>query len=478
MAGKIKNKSTYFSDILPLLLFLVDYIAILFSEKLALFIRIDLIPFYGGGLSVPNLYFYIIIPLIFILFLAQTEIYTQSMPFWAVIQKIFWAVVYGVVFSVALIYFGGIGDSVSRLFVLLVGVLVFICICIGRYQLKNFLKSKGWLQVPVLFLGAGLTAELVVQFLENDTGYGYKILGFVDDRPKSIKLQKKYKILSGLDKAESIIKRLKVKHVIITIPGLEKARLFNMIASIQPHVKYISYVPDLIGTPMGNLTAEKLFDSNILMLKISNNLASLKNQIMKRCFDLIISFIGLILIVPIFLILTVCICLDSEGAPIYSHWRVGKHGKCFPCYKFRTMVKNSDEILKKYLLANEDARLEWEKSFKLKNDPRVTKIGHFLRRTSLDEIPQIINVLKGEMSLVGPRPIVKEEIRNYHINIKDYYLVSPGITGVWQVNGRSDTTYDERVAMDTWYVRNWSVWLDLIYLFKTASAVVKGKGAY
>ena len=127
---------------------------------------------------------------------------------------------------------------------------------------------------------------------------------------------------------------------------------------------------------------------------------------------------------------------------------------------------------------NPDARKEWDETFKLTNDPRVTKLGNFLRRTSLDELPQLLNVILGDMSLVGPRPIVEGEISKYGKNIREYYMVPPGITGMWQVSGRSDTTYPERVAMDTWYVRNWSVWIDIMYLFKTVKAVVTGRGAY
>ena len=134
--------------------------------------------------------------------------------------------------------------------------------------------------------------------------------------------------------------------------------------------------------------------------------------------------------------------------------------------------------LQKYLDENPAAKKEWEESFKLTDDPRVTKIGAFLRKYSLDELPQLFNVLKGEMSLVGPRPIVDDEVPKYGKFIREYFMVLPGITGMWQVSGRSDTTYEERVAMDTWYVRNWSVWIDMLYLFKTVKAVVSAKGAY
>lgn len=139
---------------------------------------------------------------------------------------------------------------------------------------------------------------------------------------------------------------------------------------------------------------------------------------------------------------------------------------------------DAEGALKKYLAIHPEAQEEWGRNFKLKDDPRITKIGRFLRKTSLDELPQLWNVLVGDMSLVGPRPIVKDEIVKYGTYINDFYLVPPGITGVWQVSGRSDTTYDERVQMDSWYVHNWSVWIDIVYLVKTVLAVVKGKGAY
>lgn len=181
---------------------------------------------------------------------------------------------------------------------------------------------------------------------------------------------------------------------------------------------------------------------------------------------------------PFLLLLVVVVAVENRGHVIFVHPRVGQGGRMFPCYKFQTMVPDAQERLKEYLETHEDARREWQENFKLSHDPRVTKFGAFLRRTSLDELPQIINVLKGEMSLVGPRPIVREEVSRYGENIREYYMVPPGITGMWQASGRSDTTYEERVAMDTWYVRNWSVWVDLMYLFKTFKAVLTSKGAY
>ena len=181
---------------------------------------------------------------------------------------------------------------------------------------------------------------------------------------------------------------------------------------------------------------------------------------------------------PFLLVIAVMVAFDNKGNVIFAHRRIGRGGKEFKCYKFQTMIPNAQETLEKYLAENPEARKEWEESFKLTNDPRVTKLGNILRKTSLDEMPQLWNVIKGDMSLVGPRPIVAKEIERYGEYFREYAMVTPGITGMWQASGRSDTTYEERVEMDTWYVRNWSVWIDLMYLFKTVKIVFTGKGAY
>lgn len=174
----------------------------------------------------------------------------------------------------------------------------------------------------------------------------------------------------------------------------------------------------------------------------------------KTIFDFTLTFIGTICISPLLAYIAYRIKKEDPGPVIFKHMRVGKNGKSFPCYKFRSMCVDAKQMLEKYLRENPEARMEWERDFKLKNDPRVTPIGEFLRRTSLDELPQIFNVLKGEMSLVGPRPIVQEEVPRYGKHIKKYYSVKPGITGLWQVSGRSDISYPERVALDVEYVVN------------------------
>ena len=171
--------------------------------------------------------------------------------------------------------------------------------------------------------------------------------------------------------------------------------------------------------------------------------------------------------------------LFDGGSVIFAHTRVGRHGQLFQCYKFRTMVTNSAEVLAELLANDPEARAEWEKDRKLKNDPRITPIGRFLRKTSLDELPQLINIVKGEMSLVGPRPVVPDELDMYG-DARIYYLqVRPGLTGLWQISGRNDVDYERRVSLDTWYVRNWTLWYDILILFRTAIIVpTRSSGAY
>lgn len=251
-----------------------------------------------------------------------------------------------------------------------------------------------------------------------------------------------------------------------------------MVSRMQLLVKQVSFVPELFGIPTSNISVRGLMEEEAVIIQVQNNLAKRVNRMAKRVFDIVVTVLGGIVALPIIVGIAVLIYIDSPGPIIFPHRRVGQNGKEFLCYKFRTMVLNAQEVLQEYLKQNPEAEREWEQDFKLKDDPRITKIGHFLRRTSLDELPQLWNVLVGEMSLVGPRPIVQAEIEKYGEYINDFYLVPPGITGVWQVSGRSDTTYEERVHMDSWYVHNWSVWIDIVYLVKTVAVVIKSKGAY
>lgn len=201
------------------------------------------------------------------------------------------------------------------------------------------------------------------------------------------------------------------------------------------------------------------------------------NRVLKRTFDIFFSILLLIILSPLFIFLIFKISRDGGNA-IYGHTRVGMNGKKFKCYKFRSMVINSQEVLDHILSTDPKAKLEWAKDFKLKNDPRITKLGYFIRKTSIDELPQLWNVLIGDMSFVGPRPVTEKELERYRQYMKYYLAVRPGITGLWQISGRNDITYNERIRLDIRYIISWSLLKDFIILFKTISVVFFRKGAY
>ena len=462
----------------PLLFIIFDYLAILLAERMAFGMHDIYGTLMGTSYHVPNAYLFFWIPLVFIAFLGISQTYTKMQPIIAMVQQIFYAVLYALITCILILYFMQTSMLASRLYVVLFGFLALFNIYVGRYILLKLLKKMNWLMKPVILIGAGKTAELALSFFDGDLGYRYRVVGLLDDAPISKMLPKKFLLLGRVQDAVDIIRDSGVKTVLITAPGMEGARMEQRGGKSQPLVRDILFVPDLMMLPLGHVGVEPFYTEKVFMLSIRNSLARRRNRLAKRIFDLILTTIGGVLISPILLVLAIVVGADNKGRTIFAHRRIGRKGKPFPCYKFQTMVPDAQERLEEYLAKNPEARKEWEESFKLTNDPRVTKLGAFLRKTSVDELPQLWNVLRGDMSLVGPRPIVAKEVKFYGENIEEYYMVSPGITGMWQVNGRSDTTYEERVGMDTWYVRNWSVWIDLVYLFKTVKAVFTGKGAY
>ncbi|MEF9438071.1 MAG: exopolysaccharide biosynthesis polyprenyl glycosylphosphotransferase [Candidatus Mariimomonas ferrooxydans] len=275
------------------------------------------------------------------------------------------------------------------------------------------------------------------------------------------------KIHGGVDKAEKYIDRCRINNIVIAMPGCGKERLISIINRLQHKVQNILLIPDLFGMAVLGTDLQHFFQEQAIGFEVKNNLARPLNIFIKRIFDLVVSFtLFIILLIPV-AIIVLLIRINSKGPAVFLQERMGRNGRPFRCYKFRTMYNEAEERLGSLLENNPDARDEWNHHWKLKNDPRITYIGDFLRKTSLDELPQILNVLRGEMSLVGPRPVTKKEIDEYYKDdAKLCFGVPPGITGLWQVSGRSSTSYDYRIALDTWYVRNWNLWLDIVILFK------------
>lgn len=476
--SKIKDHKTQYVDfLLPVVLMLVDYSAILCAEKISFELRNILVPD-GGQLYIPWLAFFVICPFIYMIFFHINGIYTKRMQYWLSVKEIFKTNIYIMVTLIFIMFIAHIAGTTSRLFIFLLWIFSFLLIILFRFFLKIILDKCKILRVPILIMGAGKTAALVLQELKNDIGLGYYFVGFLEDNIPDERVVAIIPQLGKFSDAKRVIAEMKVSHILVIAPGLDDSTIQEIVYSLQPFVKEIAFIPDMGKMPLATLDMESLIDGHVVIFKIRNNLSVWHNKAFKFCFDMVCTFIGMILISPILVFIGIWIYLDSPGPIIFKQTRIGKNGKEFYCYKFRTMCVDAEEKLKNLLKHDPQAKAEWEKDFKLKEDPRITKSGDFLRKTSLDELPQIFNVLKGEMSLVGPRPIVEAEVVRYSKYIADYYMVRPGITGIWQTSGRSDVTYDERVQMDTWYVRNWNVWLDIILLWRTFKVVIDKKGAY
>lgn len=195
---------------------------------------------------------------------------------------------------------------------------------------------------------------------------------------------------------------------------------------------------------------------------------------LKRFFDICVSLVALIILSPLFLIIAIIIKLDSKGPVFFKHHRIGYKGKPIFIYKFRTMVDHAEDMIKTF---TPEQKAEWEANYKLENDPRITKIGAFLRKTSIDELPQLLNIIGGSLSIVGPRPIIEEELEKYEDNKEKFLSAKPGLTGYWAAHGRSNTSYDERMRMELYYVDHCSLWLDIKIVFRTAFSVLKQEGA-
>ena len=463
----------YFTTVLFIIL---DYLAIVAAEQSAISLRN--LCFGATRLHISWLNFWVIFPALYLLFINMRQLYSRRMPFYKEVEQLFNACLYGTVALVFVLYVAQIAARTSRFFVLLFAGLVFIFMAILRYATKKYLVKKQLLQIPVLIIGAGKTAELLAQSIKNDVGMGYRIVGLLEDNKVQPGILEQFPVLGKFAEAEAVIQKTGVKRVFIAAPGLKDEKLGMLIYRIQPLVENIGVIPNFVGIPTGGLEIESLFNEKLVVLRLKNNLARPLNRMLKTVFDYTLTILGTIAISPILLFIAIWIYKDSPGPVIFKHIRIGKDGKPFPCYKFRSMCVDAKEKLAELLANDPAAREEWERDFKLKNDPRITKSGAFLRKTSLDELPQIFNVLKGEMSLVGPRPIIQEELARYGEYVGDYLMVKPGITGMWQVSGRSDIEYHERVLLDSWYVRNWSVWIDIVMLFKTFAVVAMRKGAY
>jgi Undecaprenyl-phosphate galactose phosphotransferase WbaP len=330
--------------------------------------------------------------------------------------------------------------------------------------------------IPAVIYGSGSTGKMVVDSLLGSARTGYIPALILDNEPGGANEYRAVPIIHDTSIGPEIVCRYKIRMAIVAMPDHDNQNLKHIMNTSVSAFRYSAYIPDFISA--ANIWMSVRDFGGILGLATSNKLKMAWNLWIKRFMDLAIVIFGGILILPFLLVLALLVKISSPGPVLYGHKRLGTNGKYFIAYKFRSMVMDAEERLQKLFESNPEIKKEWDKNHKLQNDPRVTAVGRFLRRRSLDEFPQLINILKGEMSLVGPRPIVDEEVNRYGEDFGRIFSVKPGLTGMWQVSGRSATDYAVRVLYDTYYLQSWSVWLDIWILFMTFGAVIRGKGAY
>lgn len=329
---------------------------------------------------------------------------------------------------------------------------------------------------PLIIIGTGEASVRISRDLLQNPVIGLRPVAVFDSDAESIgQSVNGLKVLGTITQASQYARTHHIQRAILTAACASHTA--SLLGELDTNTfKHIQVLPDIPGLPVHSVSTKPL--SDYLTLNITNNLKKRSNQIIKRAFDLGATLLGGLLISPLLVLLVILIRIDSKGPVLYSQNRLGKNGKHFRIWKFRSMVKDADAALERHLAAHPKLREEWEHTHKLTNDPRITRVGKILRATSLDELPQLINVLRGEMSLVGPRPIVDAEVAKYDEAFDLYKLVRPGMTGYWQVSGRSNTSYAYRVQLDSFYTRNWSIWLDLTVLIATTRVVLKREGAY
>lgn len=402
--------------------------------------------------------------------------YTYRKPFWFELKEILRTIVILAIIELATIAFSKL--YFSRYLWILSWGLTLIVVPFARILVKKILiKTKIYLRDTII-IGGGKNAIDAYKALMSEPYLGFNVKYFIAlnqaEELKTLNIPILNESRQGIwqlvtHKQDQFIIALEEDEVLHRDDWL---RFFS-----KNHYRSVSVIPTLRGLPLYSTDMSFLFSYEVMLLRVNNNLAKRSSRILKRTMDIVGSLAIITALSPLLLILYFLIKKDGGNA-IYGHPRIGRNGKEFKCLKFRSMVVNSKEVLEHLLATDPEAKAEWDKDFKLRNDPRITKVGAFIRKTSLDELPQLFNVLKGEMSLVGPRPIIKDELERYEEDVDYYLMAKPGMTGLWQVSGRNDVDYETRVYFDSWYVKNWSLWNDIAILFKTVNVVLKRDGAY
>ncbi|MFP3565391.1 undecaprenyl-phosphate galactose phosphotransferase WbaP [Paraburkholderia sp. SIMBA_030] len=412
-------------------------------------------------------------------FWARLRHYTCRRPMWRELQEIFHMLIVLAVVHLALTALTK--GTFSRGWWALTWSGALVLVPAFRSLTKRALDWANLWKRPTLIIGCGESALETKQALSSQSFLGVDVIAYVaPDADAAVGEQGIFSLdaplLQGLTPAT--FRSLPGIQVVIALEHDHRALRDMWVRGLTKFgIRDVTVMASMRGVPLCGTDISYFFGHEVMMLRVQNNLARFSARVLKRIFDVAVGGFLLFMLLPVFAVIAALVAKDG-GAAFFGHTRIGQNGKKFSCYKFRSMVPNADKVLKELLERDPVARAEWENDFKLKDDIRITPIGALLRKTSLDELPQLWNVLRGDMSLVGPRPVIEKEILRYGEDAAYYLLAKPGMTGLWQVSGRNDTDYARRIFLDAWYVKNWSLWYDIMIMLKTVGVVVRRDGAY
>ncbi len=450
-----------------------------FTSMVIAYTLMEIFELANDSFSFSALFNYVWFSVIYLIVIGYEGLYSAREPFSEESRILAKALVLSVFISLLIASI----SKLSQTFIVLLWLVSMVVFPLFRFYGKNILfKLKIWYE-PILILGNNVSGRELAGSMMDRHFLGYKVIGFLDDETSvSEKVHIKnetYEILGKNDEYCDLAKKYHVSVAVISLPHFNKEEISNIVTKVQQCSRRVIIVPHAKGIAMQNSKLLHILSNNTFLLELNNNLKSSDNQFWKKTFDIILAIIFLPILIPIFLIIAILIKLDSGQSVFFSQKRLGQHDTYFQCIKFQTMYENNEEILQKYLAENKHAAEEWGKYKKLKSyDPRVTRVGNILRKTSLDELAQVLNVLKGEMSFVGPRPYLPKEREDMGEFAGVILEAKPGITGLWQVSGRNNLTFEERVRLESWYVLNWSLWSDISILIKTIVVVLKRDGSF
>ncbi len=347
---------------------------------------------------------------------------------------------------------------------------------LGRAAMRSLLVRKGWWGYPLVVFGVDGTARILLNTLRLKPRIGLRPLAVHPCLDEALDEEdiEGVPVVRDLDDALALGQ---AEHSYAAVSGtcLQSAGSRDLLDHLARGFKHVLILPVSVGR--ASLWTTALDVGGLPGLLVRHNLLDRRRLAMKRFLDLVLTLVGGIVALPLCLVIALLIRLESKGSALFRQRRIGLNGKAFHVWKFRTMVLDAEKILGEHLARDPELKREWDSRQKLRRDPRVTRVGRFLRCTSLDELPQLFNVLRGDLSLVGPRPIIESQVDRYRESFAQYTRVRPGITGLWQISGRNLVSYDKRIDLETYYINNWSIWLDIYILAKTIPVVLTRHGA-